>query len=156
MPRAKILGFIATIASLILCSLFIYSIFIIENPAIQNSSNLQLSLLKIPTYYALAIPIGLVALLLTGTGFWIGFTILTIKVVPPMPEIVEKRDNSKIKAFILCITMLTLAGFLIYGIFMKNFWALAVPAGLITLVLLGAMFWVGIAIITTRSSLPEK
>ena len=156
MPRAKILGYLATAISLILCGLFVYSIFVIENPAIRNSSEFQLSMLQAPTYYAIAIPIGLIALILVGTGFWIGFTILTIKVVPPMPEIVEKKDNSKIKAFFLCIITLTLAGFLVYGIIMKNFWALAVPAGLITLVVLGAMFWVGIAIITTRSSLPEK
>ncbi len=73
-----------------------------------------------------------------------------------MPEIVEKKDYSKIKAFILCLVTLGLGGLLIYGIYIKNFWALAVPAAAISFVVLGAVFWVGIAIITTRSTLPEE
>ena len=73
-----------------------------------------------------------------------------------MPEIVDKKDYSKVKAFFLCIATLTLGALLLYGIYIKNFWALAVPAAVITLVVLGAIFWVGIAIITTRSTLPEN
>lgn len=71
-----------------------------------------------------------------------------------MPEIVEKKDNSKIKAFLLCISMAALACALIYGVYIRNFWALAVPALVIAAVVLGAVFWVGLAIITTRTTLP--
>ena len=73
-----------------------------------------------------------------------------------MPEIVEKKDHSKIKAFFLCLTTLALAAGLVYGIYIKSFWALAIPAAVISLVILGAIFWVGIAIITTRSTLPDE
>ena len=88
-----------------------------------------------------------------STGFWIGWIILTIKVVPPMPEIVEKKDNSKIKAMFLCLITAALAVLLLYGVYVRSFWALAVPALVISAVVLGAIFWVGMAIITARSTL---
>lgn len=72
-----------------------------------------------------------------------------------MAEIVEKKDYSKIKAFLLCILTLFLGVMLVYGLYQKNFWALAIPAGIISIVILGAVFWVGIAIITTRTTLPQ-
>jgi len=71
-----------------------------------------------------------------------------------MPEIVEKKDNSKIKAFFLCLITAGLAVLLVYGIYVRNFWALAIPALVISAVILGAVFWVGMAIITTRATLP--
>jgi len=151
--RPKIFGFIALVISSALAGLFIYSVFIIKN---DYSLGTDLTTVHDWTFYALAIPIGLVALFVAATGFWIGWTILTIKVVPPMPEIVEKRDFSKIKAFFLCLFTAGVAAMLIYGLYVRNFWALAVPAAAISLVVLGSVFWVGIAIITTRSTLPKK
>jgi len=106
------------------------------------------------TYYSAAVPLGLISLWVLATGFWIGWVILSIKVVPPMPEIVEKKDNSKIKAFFLCLITAGLAVLLVYGIYVRNFWALAIPALVISAVILGAVFWVGMAIITTRATLP--
>lgn len=73
-----------------------------------------------------------------------------------MPEIVEKKDNSKIKAFFLCLFTAALAVVLVYGVYVRSFWALAVPALVISAVVLGAVFWVGLAIITTRSTLPTN
>ena len=107
-------------------------------------------------YYSIATPISLVSFFVIGTGFWIGFTILSIKVVTPMPEIIEKKDFSKIKAFFLCLFTLCTAILLGYGLYIRNYWALAIPAALISIIILGAIFWVGIAIITTRSTLPES
>lgn len=71
-----------------------------------------------------------------------------------MPEIVEKKDNSKIKALLLCVSTALLAAALVYGVYVRSFWALAIPALVISAVVLGAVFWVGLAIITTRSTLP--
>lgn len=70
-----------------------------------------------------------------------------------MPEIVEKKDNSKIKAIFLCLITVSLSVLMIYGVCIRSFWALAVPALVISAVILGAVFWVGMAIITTRSTL---
>jgi hypothetical protein len=154
MPRPRIFGYVAVLAGLILSGLFLYSIIRVCCDTISYV-NVDLHELSNFTYYAIAIPLSLVALAVIGTGLWIGWTILTIKVVPPMPEIVDKKDYSKIKAFFLCIVTVTLGVLLLYGLYIKNFWALAIPAAVITLVILGAIFWVGIAIITTRSTLPE-
>jgi len=155
MPRPRIFGFIAVLVALILSGLFIYSLVIVSGESFQYNE-IDLHTLSNATFYALAVPIGLVTVFVIGTGLWIGWTILTIKVVPPMPEIVEKKDFSKIKAFLLCLITLGLGALFIYGIYVRNFWALAIPAAVISLVILGAVFWVGIAIITTRSTLPEE
>ncbi len=154
MPRPRIFGYIALIAALFLSTLIIYSFYIVWNEQISYN-DIDLGSLSNFTYYSISIPITLVAMGIVCTGFWIGWTILTIKVVPPMPEIVEKRDFSKVKAFFLCLITLGLGILLIYGLYIKNFWALAIPAAVISLVILGAVFWVGIAIITTRTTLPE-
>ena len=155
MPRPRIFGFIAVLFALILSGLFIYSLVIVSGENFQYNE-IDLDKISNFTFYALAAPIGIVTLFVIGTGFWIGWTILTIKVVPPMPEIVEKKDFSKIKAFLLCLITVGLGALFIYGIYVRNFWALAIPAAVISLVILGAVFWVGIAIITTRSTLPEE
>lgn len=155
MPRPRIFGFIAVVVALILSGLFIYSLVIVSGENLQYNE-IDLHNISDVTFYALAVPIGLVTMFVIGTGLWIGWTILTIKVVPPMPEIVEKKDFSKIKAFLLCLITLGLGVLFIYGIYVRNFWALAIPAAVISLVILGAVFWVGIAIITTRSTLPEE
>jgi uncharacterized protein with PQ loop repeat len=153
-PRAKVYGYIAVVLAACLMACMVYSLYfsrIYYYDFIDDS----LRSLDIHTYLALTIPIGLVSLFVIGTGFWIGWTILTIKVVPPMPEIVDKKDYSKIKAFLLCLSTFALAGVLVYGLYIRNYWALAIPATVISLVVLGAIFWVGIAIISTRNTLPS-
>lgn len=155
MPRPRIFGYLAVVCALILTGFFIYSLTLVINEDIAYSQ-IDLQTLSSFTFYAIAAPIGMVSLAVIGTGFWIGWTILAIKVVPPMPEIVEKKDYSKIKAFFMCTITLALGVLLIYGIYIRNFWALAIPAAAICIVILGAVFWVGIAIITTRSTLPEE
>ena len=155
MPRPRIFGFIAVLAALILSGLFVYSLVMVSGENFKYDE-IDLNKLSNVTFYALAAPIGFVTMFAIGTGLWIGWTILTIKVVPPMPEIVEKKDFSKIKAFFLCLVTMGLGVLFIYGLYIRNFWALAIPAAVISLVILGAVFWVGIAIITTRSTLPEE
>jgi len=154
MPRAKIWGFLAVTAAASLFLFFLYSVFYINRNDFSQFLNADLSELNSLTYYSAAAPLLFAAYSIIGTGFWIGWTILTIKVVPPMAEIVEKKDNSKIKAFFLCAAMLLLAVMLGYGVSIKSFWALAIPALVISAVVLGAVFWVGLAIITTRITLP--
>lgn len=157
MPRAKIWGFLAVLLSAALFGLSIFSIFILNYHDFTVFSAVNLNELSTMTFYSVSIPIAAVTVFVLCTGFWIGWIILTIKVVPPMPEIVEKKDNSKIKAVFLCLITLSLAVLMVYGVYVRSFWALAVPAIVITAVVLGAVFWVGMAIITTRSTLiPNK
>lgn len=157
MPRAKIWGYLAVMLSAALFGLSIFSIFILNYHDFSFFNAVNLNELSTMTYYSVSIPIAAVTVFVLCTGFWIGWIILTIKVVPPMPEIVEKKDNSKIKAVFLCLITAALAALMIYGVYVRSFWALAVPALVISAVVLGAVFWVGMAIITTRSTLiPNK
>lgn len=153
MPRAKTWGFLAVFLSAGLFGLIIFSVFIINYHDFSLYDSINLSDLSSLTFYSVSVPLAVIALFVLGTGFWIGWVILTIKVVPPMPEIAEKKDNSKIKAAILCLVTAILSVLLLYGIYKRSFWALAVPALVISIVVLGAVFWVGMAIITTRSTL---
>lgn len=155
MPRSKIFGFIAVLVTLALAMTYGYFTFY-STIQYVNDIPLDLTRLSDSSYFSLMLPLGLVAAGVICMGFWIGWTILTIKVVPPMPEIVDKKDRSKIKAFFLCVFTLLLGGLLLYGIFIRSFWALAIPSAAISLVILGAVFWVGLAIITTRTTLHQK
>jgi len=154
MRRAKIWGYLAVIASAALFSFFIYSVFLLGLNDFPWFSGVTLDQLAHISYYSAALPLLLVALSFTGTVFWIGWVILTIKVAPPMSEIVGKNDHSRIKAFILCLVMVIISAALVYGIYIRSFWALALPALVISAVVLGAIFWVGVTIITTRATLP--
>ncbi len=152
MPRARILGIIACVISAALLAVFGYYAYILNDA--YSISNFQK--IAAETYYAVAVPVGMVTIGILSTGFWVGMTILTIKVAPPMPEIVEKKDNSKFKAFLLCLVTAALAGLFIYGVIQQYYLAIAIPATVITLVLLGMVFWVGVAIITARSTLYKE
>jgi uncharacterized protein with PQ loop repeat len=151
MRPSRIWGFFACAAALLLAGLFAYNAF----GDVGCSDVPRLGALRASAYYAVALPIALVALGVCGTGFWVGWTILTIKVAPPMPEIVEKKDYAKIKAFFLCLFTLGLAAVFLYGMYIRSYWSLAIPAAAVTLVVLGMVFWVGAAIISARSTLPE-
>jgi uncharacterized protein with PQ loop repeat len=153
MPRAKIWGYLAVLLSAALFGLSIFSIFILNYHDFTIFNAVNLNELSTMTYYSVSIPIAAVTVFVLCTGFWIGWIILTIKVVPPMPEIVEKKDNSKIKAVFLCLITVSLAALMIYGVYVRSFWALAFPALVISAVVLGAVFWVGMAIISTRATL---
>jgi len=154
MPKTKLWVFITVIASTALFSFFVYAVFFLGLNDFPWFSGVSLNQLSHITYYSAALPILLVALSATGTGFWIGWTILTIKVAHPMPKIVEKNDHAKIKAFMLCLAMVIISAALVYGVYIRSFWALALPALVISAVLLGAVFWIGVTIITTRASSP--
>jgi hypothetical protein len=45
------------------------------------------------SYWALAIPVAVGFLGILGLGFWIGWTILTIKTTPPTPEPEPDKGN---------------------------------------------------------------
>ena len=99
MPRPRIYGYIAVLAGLSLMGLFVYSL-VIAGGEQMRFSGIELHSVSNFTFFSIAVPIGLVSLAVIGTGFWIGWTILTIKVASPMPEIIDKKDFSKIKSFL--------------------------------------------------------
>ena len=72
MPRSKVLGYLTIVISLALAGLFIYCVFILAND-ISKFSDVDLERINEVTYLAVAIPIGLVTMIVIGTGFWIGW-----------------------------------------------------------------------------------
>jgi uncharacterized protein with PQ loop repeat len=155
MPRNKFYGFLASIFSISAGAAYIYLVFA-DNPTGNFFYINNIFIGSDVSYYTIAFPVALVSLAVVGTGFWIGLTILSIKVVPPMPELVEKKDTTKFKAVLLCAFSLSSGAFMIYGMYIKSYWAIAIPSAIIAVVILGAVFWVGLAILTTRRTLPEK
>lgn len=155
MPRHKLWGIAAVTISLLLGVVFVYFA-LINMYGIYGAVSGNLTVISNAAYYTIAAPVLLAAISVCGTGFWIGLTILSIRVVPPMPELVEKKDTTKVKAVILCLFSAGAAGLMIYGMYIKSYWAIAVPAAVISAVILGAIFWVGLAILTARKTLPQK
>jgi hypothetical protein len=148
MPRPRVIGIVLIIISAFTAYLSITALFI-------NSDVPDLMSVETGTYYALSLPLVIVSLGVMGTGFWIGWTILTLKVDTPMPEISKKRDSSKFKAFLLCTATVAGALLLLYGMYIRSYWALAIPAAAVTLTILGAVFWVGWAVLTARKTLNQ-
>ena len=155
MPRNKFIGFLASFFSILAGAAFIFFVFVEKSTGNFFYIN-DIFIGSVFSYYAVAFPVALVSMAVVGTGFWIGLTILSIKVVPPMPELVEKKDTTKFKAVLLCAFSLSAGAAMIYGMYIKSYWAIAIPAAVIAIVILGAVFWVGLAILTTRKTLPEK
>jgi hypothetical protein len=156
MSKTKIWAFLAVITSTAFFSFFVYALFFLGLNDFPWFLGVNLHQLSYITYYSAALPLLLVALSATGTGFWVGWTILSTKVALPMPETVEKKDHAKIKAFMLCLAMVMISAALVYGVYIRSFWALALPALAISAVVLGAVFWIGVTIITTKTSLPTN
>ncbi len=156
MPRPRLTGIILIILSSVLAVTQGYLIY--DGALAHAGSTLpaRLNTMELLVYSAIALPVTAVSLILLGTGLWIGWTILTLKVEKPMPEIVDKRDYARPKALLLCLVTLAFMALLILGIINRSYWAIAIPSGIISLVILGAIFWVGWAIVTTRTTLPPK
>ncbi len=74
MDKNRLYGLIICIAILIVGILFIVGVFL-------------------KSFVALAIPVTIFTLGILGLGFWIGWTIFSIKVEPPEPE--EKTEAKK-------------------------------------------------------------
>lgn len=74
MDKSRLYGLLICIGIVIVGILFIVGVFL-------------------KSYVALAIPVVIFTLGVLGLGFWIGWTIFSIKVVPPEPE--EKEEEKK-------------------------------------------------------------
>jgi O-antigen/teichoic acid export membrane protein len=107
------------------------------------------------SYWALAIPVTLAVLGALSLAFWIGYTINTVRGIPPEAEPYEGRHARRVAAGICVVSVALAAGFL-WGVAQHSYWALALPVGAAVLGLAGMVFWIGWAIVTQRRSLPES
>lgn len=106
------------------------------------------------SYWALAIPVGAGVLAVLWASFWIGYTIRTVRGIPPEAEHYETRRARRM-ALGICGISVALAATFLFGVARQSYWALAVPVAGAVLGLAAMVFWIGWAIVTQRSTLAE-
>ncbi|MCZ6473912.1 MAG: hypothetical protein O6934_10775 [SAR324 cluster bacterium] len=107
------------------------------------------------SYWALAIPVGMGVLTVLLLAFWIGFTINTIDRIPAEAEQYHDGGARRI-ALLICAGCVLLAVVFLAAVLQGSYLALAIPVALAVLGLLGMVFWIGWAIHTQSSTLPEE
>jgi len=133
--RAKRTGWLICIASLFLAGLFMVGLWT-------------------RSYWALAIPVGGGVFTVVFLTFWIGYTINTVKGIPAEADHYEGR-GARTMAKLICVASLGAGGIFLWGVFLRSYWALAIPVAAVVLTLAAMVFWIGWAIVTQRSTLSE-
>ena len=99
------------------------------------------------SYWALAIPVGVGVLTVLGLGFWVGYTINTVRGIPAEADHFEGESARRI-ARLLCAACVALAVLFLVGISHGSYLALAIPVAGFVLGGLAMVFWIGWAILT--------
>ena len=102
------------------------------------------------SYWALAIPVAIGVLTALSLMFWIGYTINTVRGIPPEAEH-YRSDSARWIALVICALSILLALVFLLGILGRSYWALAVPVAIVVLGLAGMVFWIGWAILTQKT-----
>ena len=103
------------------------------------------------SYWAVAVPVGVGVTAALALAFWIGWTIATIDAVPREAERYEGR-GARFAAILLCLLTVALAALFGYGLWLRSYWALAIPVAVAVFGLLGMVFHIGWAILTQRTT----
>ncbi|HKI98288.1 MAG TPA: hypothetical protein VKB51_07430 [bacterium] len=106
------------------------------------------------SYWALAVPVAIGVLSVLWLTFWIGYTINTVRGIPAEADHYEGR-GTRIIALGICVVSVLVALVFLGGVARQSYWALAIPVSAGVLSLAGMVFWIGWAIVTQRSTLPE-
>ena len=101
------------------------------------------------SYWVLAIPVAVGTLSALGLMFWIGYTINTVRGIPPEAEH-YRSDGARWAALGICGLSVLLALVFLLGLLGQSYWALAIPVGIVVLGLIGMVFWIGWAILTQK------
>jgi O-antigen/teichoic acid export membrane protein len=107
--------------------------------------------IAVESYWALAIPVAVGVLTALSLSFWIGYTINTVRGIPPEAEH-YRSDAARWIALGICGASVLLALVFLLGIVARSYWALAIPVALAVLGLAGMVFWIGWAIVTQKSA----
>ncbi len=106
------------------------------------------------SYWALAIPVAVGVLAVLQLVFWIGYTINVIDRIPE--EAAHYRDPvSRRIALAVCAASVGLAVLFLVGLLQGSYLALALPVAAAVLSFLAMIFWIGWAIVTQKTSLPQ-
>ena len=65
------------------------------------------------------------------------------------------NDSSRTQGGLICIAVVIAAAWFLLGLLQGSYWALAIPVALAVLGMCGMVFWIGWAIVTQRTTLPE-
>ena len=106
------------------------------------------------SYWALAIPVALGVLTTLSLSFWIGYTIATVRGIPPEADHYQGAHARRIAKGI-CAGSVVLALIFGIGVLRESYWALALPVAGAVLGIAGMVFWIGWNILQQRSTLDE-
>ena len=106
------------------------------------------------SYWALAIPVAAGVFTALGLSFWVGYTINTVRGIPPEADHYAGRP-ARLIALSICAVSISLGLVFLYGVAMESYWALALPVGAAVLSLSSMVFWIGWAIVTQRTTVSE-
>lgn len=106
------------------------------------------------SYWVLALPVAIGVLAVLALAFWIGYTINTIDHIPAEAERYQGAGARRI-ALLICACCVLLAVVFLAGVLQRSYLALAIPVTVAVLGMCGMVFWIGWAIVTQRTTLPE-
>lgn len=109
--------------------------------------------IAVESYWALAIPVAVAVLTALSLMFWIGYTINTVRGIPPEAEHYRSAGARWIALGICALSVLAALVFLL-GVWGRSYWALAIPVAVAVLGLAGMVFWIGWAILTQPAPPP--
>jgi hypothetical protein len=129
--RSKRVGLRICVAAVLAGAVFVYGI-------------------AVKSYWALAIPVAAAVLIVLSLMFWIGYTINTVRGIPPEAEHYRSAGARWIALGICALSVLAALVFLL-GVWGRSYWALAIPVAIAVLGLAGMVFWIGWAILTQQA-----
>lgn len=106
------------------------------------------------SYWALAFPVMAGVLTALSLAFYVGYTILTVRGIPPEADQYDSR-GAKWSALGICAGSIVLGCIFLAGVIAQSYWALALPLAAAVLGLLGMVFWIGVAIVLQKTTLPQ-
>ncbi|MEE8436079.1 MAG: hypothetical protein V3S64_14935 [bacterium] len=105
-------------------------------------------------YWALAIPVAAGVFTALGLSFWVGYTINTVRGIPPEADHYAGRP-ARLIALSICVASIAMGLVFLYGVAIESYWALAFPVGVAVLSLSSMVFWIGWAIVMQRTTVSE-
>lgn len=106
------------------------------------------------SYWALAIPVAAGVFTALSLSFWVGYTINTVRGIPPEADHYAGRP-ARLIALSICAASIAVGLAFLYGVAIESYWALAFPVGVAVLSLSSMVFWIGWAIVMQRTTLAE-
>jgi len=107
------------------------------------------------SYWAVAVPVTLGVFAALALSFSIGWSIATVRGIPPRAEPYGGRGSRR-AAVAICVASIALVLVFLGGLAQRSYWALAIPVAAAVLGILAMVFQIGWAVIRRRDTLPLK